>query len=520
MLIEELETFSDRAWEGLENNLLPAHGPLDQRLSAYAAQILRLCYYIPSALLSSLCIKAIRWIKPKPIQDDPLTAFAKRPQWEQTGEFPPILWGFATAAFHDNGPLTHKDTNFGDLYLKRHPERFNPHHHFPNMWDHPERWLDRLVETGATTFRFSVPRDLVEPCESLFSEAALQKITDFCDALILRGIEPIVTLEHNSYPLYQNLDSAAGRESFVAYAITVTEKLYQAGVRKVITFNEIGVDPFQGYLMGDFPPYHKGDFKGAALRFTNIMKTHGQVYHALKSRFPDLEIGISHDPIRFRFYHKINPLFSSIERLVCKYFTDTNHTMVMTCLKTGEIRLKVPFLANYRAHLDEPPPFDFFGLQYYTDPLVYVSLRGGDSVTRVPGERTTNYRYRMYPQGLASALQECAALGRPVDLTEIGIDNGVNHSTNEAERIAYFEKILQVIQKAIHENINIRSLHFWTLIDNFDWHQGWDCPEIRFGFYRFDPTTGEISPTPLVDWLMQKSKVAPEKANLDQEIHV
>lgn len=130
-----------------------------------------------------------------------------------------------------------------------------------------------------------------------------------------------------------------------------------------------------------------------------------------------------------------------------------------------------------------------------------------ESATRVLDEKTTAYLFRQYPQGLASAIDEISVFGKPIDLTEIGIDTGINKGDDDHERIAYFNKIFQVVQRALNEGKQVRSLEFWTLIDNFDWHQGWTLPNscpIRFGLYRFDYRTGEIVPRGVVQWLKNK----------------
>lgn len=501
-----IQSWTNYTCNSLEASLLPSHGPLAKRVAVYALQCFQCLMVAPLAGFCCLLSGVENWISPKP--DTPLVAFAKHPPpWQPDAPAPDIPIGVSTAAFHDNGPRVHHNTQFGQLYLKDHPERFEPNFQFPNMWEHPEPFIERLKEINAQTFRFSIPRDLVEPEEGHFDEAAFQKIIHFCGLLNYEGIAPIVTLEHFSRPLYQTFETEEGIASFVRYTEKITERLYQAGVRKIVTFNEVGVEPFQGYIMGEFPPYHRADFEGAARFFTNMMKTHTRVYQAIKRNHPDLQVGFSHDPIRFRHFHKYHPIWSPIERLVCKVLTAVNHTMVMDALKTGSVTLKIPFLCNYNVQLEERVPFDFIGLQYYTDPLVKLSLFGGESATRVPEEKTTAYLFRQYAQGLASAIDEMSIFGKPIDLTEIGIDTGINKGDDDHERIAYFNKVFQVVQKALDAGKQVRSLQIWTLIDNFDWHQGWTLPDscpIRFGLYRFDYRTGEIVPRGIVHWLKTK----------------
>jgi beta-glucosidase len=143
----------------------------------------------------------------------------------------------------------------------------------------------------------------------------------------------------------------------------------------------------------------------------------------------------------------------------------------------------------------EKPKLDFIGLQYYSDPLLNL-LRG--SVARTPDQDLTSYDYRTYPQGLSSAIEECSTLGVPIDLTEIGIDIGINQGDlDDTRRIRYFNRIFQVVEKALEEGKEVRSLYFWTLIDNLEWHKGWTIP---FGLYSRTPE-GEIKPRGMTTWL-------------------
>ncbi|OGN63428.1 MAG: hypothetical protein A3E80_04245 [Chlamydiae bacterium RIFCSPHIGHO2_12_FULL_49_9] len=487
-------------------------GALVERVARYVLQVFKFFGLLPVAVACHLAARVERWFYP--VADSSLTEFAKRPTWE-VGEdgkerdvsLPRVLTGFATADFHDHGPLARPHTNFGELYLKKFPDRFDPSSKFPDMWNNPETYLNLLKETGAKVFRFSIPRDQIEPEEGRFDEAQIQAVSKWCEQLKKAGIEPIATLEHNAHPLYQTLATVEGRGSFVRYAQRIGVCLKECGVTKIVTFNEVGVEGFQGHIMGEFPPYRSVDFEGAAKNFTHLMQTHNAVYDALKEIDPHFQIGCSHDPIRFRPYHKYNPLWSPIERLVAWVLTSVNHTMVMDAMRKGIVKLKIPGLINYEFDLGGPVKFDVSYLQYYSDPLVKLSFFGGDSVSRVKDEKTTAYRFRMYPQGMASALEEMASLGKPIVISEVGLDTGVNKGDDDHERIQYLNRISQVVKKALDEGINIQAVCYWTLTDNFDWVHGWTLPvpcPIRFGMYRFDYSTGEIAPRGAAFWFMRK----------------
>lgn len=428
--------------------------------------------------------------------ESPLVSFAKHPTWGAPVEIVPVEIGFATADFQDNGPAIHPHTNWGEYYDKN----CSPVAHVPDIWHHPEKVIERLLDLNVHKFRFSISRDKID-------EGCLDHYRDFCLALQKHQIEPMVTLHHFTDPSYFSWERADDISGFVDYAVAVSEALYDVGVRKIITINEPTVVAFQGWVMGEFPPHHKMDFEGAAHVLEHMMQAHVRIYNALKSRYPDLEIGISHDPIRFRHYHKYNPFFSPMEKSICHYLTELNHSALMRFFQTGKFSLYVPFFTNYTFEHPTPPPLDFIGLQYYTDPLIRIPY---GSVSRVEGEKLTSYQFRPYPQGLASALDELSSLNIPIDLTEIGIDTGINQETDDRERIQYFDRIFQVVERAIQEGVNVRSLYFWTLIDNLEWHKQFD---VRLGFYSFDPLTGAIAPRPVATWL--KHMLRTESHNIE-----
>lgn len=44
--------------------------------------------------------------------------------------------------------------------------------------------------------------------------------------------------------------------------------------------------------------------------------------------------------------------------------------------------------------------------------------------------------------------------------------------------------VLLQIAQAIKDGIDVRGMFYWTLIDNFEWAEGYD---IRFGLYEWNP---------------------------------
>ncbi len=505
-MVSAINELSDWCFKQLEKTLLPVSSRQDSVLhtaASYAIQVPLFCIASVAAAATATLACLANLIAGQKKEEPSLIAFAKRPVWQENPvKAAPVDIGFATADFQDNGPRVHPDTNWGKDYEQFRPEFLEEKALVPDIWNFPERAIERLLELGVKKYRFSISRDKIEPKPGHFDDLALQHYRDFCRLLIKSGIEPMATLHHFSDPNYFSWERAEDVEGFVRYCEKAAEVLYEEGVRKIVTINEPYVIAFQGWGMGEFPPHHKLDLKGMGFVVENMMRAHVKVYETLKQRHPDLEVGLSHDPIRFRHFHKWNPIWSPAERIFCHYLTELNHNAFMRFLKTGDFSLKIPFLANHEFSVGKKPPLDFIGLQYYSDPLLDFSRPKEEaSVTRIPGEKTASYQFRMYPQGLASALEEFRDLNVPIDLTEIGMDIGVNKEENDSERIKYFDRILQVVERALEHNIPVRSLYFWTLIDNLEWYKAW---AVRFGFYHFDPATGQITPRGSAEWLKEK----------------
>ncbi|HEU5453554.1 MAG TPA: family 1 glycosylhydrolase, partial [Terriglobales bacterium] len=58
--------------------------------------------------------------------------------------------------------------------------------------------------------------------------------------------------------------------------------------------------------------------------------------------------------------------------------------------------------------------------------------------------------------------------------------DGVVH---DQRRIAFYDGYLRALHRAMQEGAEVRSFHAWTLLDNFEWHLGYNQ---RFGLVYVD----------------------------------
>jgi beta-glucosidase len=87
----------------------------------------------------------------------------------------------------------------------------------------------------------------------------------------------------------------------------------------------------------------------------------------------------------------------------------------------------------------------------------------------------------IYPEGLYRALRRVARLSLPIYITETGLPDAADD-----RRPRFLLDHLAAAYRAIQEGVDVRGVFLWTLVDNFEWSEGWG---LRFGLYALDQAT-------------------------------
>ena len=100
---------------------------------------------------------------------------------------------------------------------------------------------------------------------------------------------------------------------------------------------------------------------------------------------------------------------------------------------------------------------------------------------------------RQDPEGLYLVLKRYAAFGLPLVVTE----NGLDDRTGE-RRPYYLKSHLYAVEQAVAAGADVRGYFHWSLLDNFEWAEGY---EPRFGLFRVDRSHPELEhqATPAVE---------------------
>ena len=74
-------------------------------------------------------------------------------------------------------------------------------------------------------------------------------------------------------------------------------------------------------------------------------------------------------------------------------------------------------------------------------------------------------------------------MGVPIYITENGIADGTDD-----RRAIYIDRYIRAVSRSIQEGYDVRGYFYWSLMDNFEWTEGYD---MKFGLYEVDFITQE-----------------------------
>lgn len=392
--------------------------------------------------------------------------------------------------------------------------------------------IDLMEELNLDAYRFSIEWGRVEPERGVFDEEALAHYEGFIDALIARGIRPVVTLHHFSNPIWvddpRDVDCAEGPtdanlcgldhpegaalviEAMANFASVIATR-FGDRVDEWCTLNEPVNYLLAAYGVGYFPP-GKSLLLTSAPRFfqtvENYISAHAAMYDAIKAA--DVidatgdgiaaNVGLTLSVADWVPARNNAPSELAADVEAAKRVRYVYHELFVEALRRGA------FDPDLERTFEEERPhwegrLDWLGVQYYFRagvtgrpaliPVVGASVCFGDfdlGACLAP-EDPTHYipsmHYEFYAPGLYTILSEFGELwpDLPLTVTESGLATNVGR-----RRAEHTVRSLEQIQRAIDEGVDVRGYYHWSLTDNFEWAEGYDP---RFGLYFVDFDTYE-----------------------------
>ncbi len=345
------------------------------------------------------------------------------------------------------------------------------------------------------------------------NQKGLDHYSRVIDALLEAKIRPSVTLYHWDLPQaledqggWPNRDTAA---RFTDYAGIMAKALGDRVTTWAI-FNEPWVFTNLGYSSGVHAP-GKRDFQLFLKAAHTVNIAQGEAFRAIKAASTKAQIGSAYST------SSVTPASDSQadKEAAARFHAINNVWFLNTALrgKYPEAFLKgVPFEAmGFRDGDDElmRAPLDWIGINYYFRQVVASTIGGKQTAgggannnhadytafgfTARNGDQgpLTDFGWEIWPIGLYEIVTQ---ISREYDQPVIEItENGCSYSDTpydkqsghvpDQRRIAYYKAHLAELARAIRDGAKVRGYHSWSLLDNFEWSEGYSQ---RFGMTYVD----------------------------------
>jgi beta-glucosidase len=419
-----------------------------------------------------------------------------------------FLWGTATAAYQVEGawnadgkgesiwdrfahtPGKVKDGATGDIAC-------DTYHRYAQD-------IEQMKRMGMKSYRFSVSWPRIQPTGAgAVNQKGLDYYKRLTDALLTAGIRPMCTLYHWDLP--QALEDRGGwpnrrtADYFAEYAGTMARALGDR-INTWAIFNEPWVFTMCGYGLGIHAPGRK-DYNLFLRAAHTVNLAQGMAFRAMKAVAPRTSIGSAYsmspgepamDTVRD------NEAVERFNAFNNTWFLDTAlHGRYPQAYLSGDVHAAMGMQPGdeslMRAQLD------WIGINYYYRTIVSPSEFAPGSppgwaslgFTQRKGNQgpMTENDWEVWPRGIYEIVNRISRhYDRPIiEITENGCSfsdwpDTAGH-VHDARRTEFHRAHLAELARAIRDGANVRGYHAWSLLDNFEWADGYSQ---RFGLTYVD----------------------------------
>lgn len=418
-----------------------------------------------------------------------------------------FIWGTATSAYQVEGAVEAegRGRSIWDSYVRL-PGKIRDGSSGDRAVEHFERYKDDvqlMTALGAKAYRFSIAWPRVFPDGvGTPNPKGLDFYDRLVDDLLANGITPYATLYHWDLPqaLQDRCGGWASRETskaFGDYAAHVARRLTDR-VKHIFTINECATFVDFGYGIGpiELAPGLKLSQKEVNQVRHHVALGHGLAVQAIRAHGrAGTEVGLAEN------IASCVPVIETPEHIhASEIATREMNGGYLNLIMEG--RYTDAFLAyagaNAPVFSDDDlkiigAPIDLLGLNIYM-PQHYVAASSdpaGFALVPVPASfpRMASDWLRVGPEAMYWGPRNAARIwnAKKILITENGASAADRPAhdgkIHDLDRIMYLRAYLTQLQRATSEGVPVRGYFHWSLMDNFEWIDGY---EKRFGLYHVD----------------------------------
>nr|XP_039253969.1 uncharacterized protein LOC120331019 [Styela clava] len=461
------------------------------------------------------------------------------------GQFPEnFMWGAATAAYQTEGAWNEdgKGESVWDHYT----------HNSPCWWmrnmtgdiacdsyHQMDQDVDAAVQLGLGYYRFSIAWTRIVPDGRNGTKpnmAGIKFYNDTINKLLAAGVQPLVTLFHWDTPqVLQDEFEGFGSRNIVehyAYYADICFKYFGDRVKHWYTFNEPLTYCWLGHGLGVSAPGMFRMAKGAYDCGHYMLLAHATAYHRYQDVYKATQNGTVSITINVEWAEPEDPQDPTDVAAAERYmqfkmgwfahpvYVNGDYPDIMKDLvrnKTQNQPCYVHLGSRLPEFTEEEKAYvkgtsDYFSMQMYTSRYIH-DIYPPDWFVAAIADRNNRQMcdprwvqspgagwLRAVPWGIRRLLtyikNEYTSL--PIMITENGVDTNLVY--DDFNRINYFKTHFSELLKAIHiDGIDLFGYLAWTLIDNFEWAQGFG-PKFGVFYVDFEDPNRQRYKKRSVDW--------------------
>jgi beta-glucosidase len=360
-----------------------------------------------------------------------------------------------------------------------------------DWWSNASGDLDLCRDLGLSAIRIALDWGRLEPIRGRWNYEAFENYRTLLQLIRARGMRPFVTLHHFTHPAWFEQEGAFLNGNlipeFVTYAEKAVEQL-QDLCCDWLTFNEPNVYAMFGYMFGEFPPGGRNRVFDIPNVLSNIHRAHALAYAGIHKLQSTASVGLTTNWTEFQA-----ATTSPADRFLAYIYDGMFNRSTLQLLRGGS--LSFPFGALAPDVPEVIDKTDFIGVNVYNRlhvrspfELEYRRTGGLFVPPDVPqGDPGTEFAYgEAYPGAVTNAVREYGRLRVPIYVMENGVPDA-----SDRIRPWVIVNTLKHMHELISEGFDVRGYFHWSIVDNFEWSEGWT---LRFGLYGLNPQTQQREP--------------------------